>query len=614
MREGYSAPAGPVSQTDAAIPNKDVTQRVRLEDADTVSSKPNGSSAPNRRKKPRGFLSRKEKITLISLASATAVLIIAAIILVLFANPAPEDDGLILKGVVAAGVNLGGMTPEEATTALETATKDTYSKLDMTVQVLDSQITLSPEQTGAQLDIAAVVRDAYNYGRTGSRSEREQAKKNALSNSVIIPITSYLNLNTAYIRSEINKLGEQFSSTLEQGKITLSGNAPADLNVQNPDTTQVYQTLHIYVGTAEYGLDTNKLFNQVLEYYNINIFQVVGTCNVVAPDSLDEQLLSYYNDLCKEPIDAKVDPVTYEVTPEIYGYGFYLDEVKDQIAQTPYGTTLDIPLRYLVPNLTVEHISGDIFKDVLGDFSSALPSDSNWAANATLACEKLNGAIIKSGETFSFNEYLGELTEELGYIEAMAYEGKNYTMVMGGGVTHAASVLYSCVLESELAILEHHHHAYAPTFIEVGRDAYVSYGSEDFIFRNSRSEPIQIKATVVNNNIQIVIEGTDSRSYEVRLDATSEPIAPETLYYTMAPDNPREYVDGQQLVAPQNGYKVELYCYMYDKETGILDRYSFHSLLQYDPRDAVVVKIKEPSTNPTDPNQPISPAPVTPGI
>lgn len=581
--------------TSGSGPSKDMTQRVRLDEGTTQTANPQRN-----RKKKRWYMTKKEKITLISLASVTALLIIAAIILFSTMFAAPADDGKILKGVVAAGVNIGGMTPDEAAIALENATADTYTKLDMVITVLDTQIALSPHNTGARLDIQAVVEDAYNYGRTGSRAEQNQAKQNALANSVIIPITKHLNLNMEYIRSEINKLGAQFSSTLSQTTFKLEGTKP-QMGVSEPDTTKVHQTLTIKLGTPEYGLDPQKLYAQVLEYYNINIFQVVANCTVVAPDSIEDELLSYYEDLCVEPVDAQMDPITYEVTPEVYGYGFNLDEVKELIAGTPAGEELVIELCYLTPNITEELISGNLFKDILGDYSSYLSNDPAWNQNAILACEKLNGLIIKSGDTFSFNELLGELTADKGYQEALAYRGALLTQVMGGGVTHAASVLYNSVLAAELEILEYRNHIYAPTFIDIGRDAYVNGGTADFRFRNNRPDPIRITAEVVDNCIVISIEGTETRTYNVVVSVkVTNTITPQVLYNTMLPNNPGGYTDGQVLVEGTDGYAFEIRRLLYDVETGMLLNENFVDLHHYEARDTVVVTLQA-SSNPVAP-------------
>ena len=82
------------------------------------------------------------------------------ILLLSMLNGGDKDDGKILSNVYAAGVNLGGLTPEEAKTKLHDATDNTYGVLDMNVSILDTTIALSPDKTGASLDIDAVVEAA----------------------------------------------------------------------------------------------------------------------------------------------------------------------------------------------------------------------------------------------------------------------------------------------------------------------------------------------------------------------------------------------------------------------------------------------------------------------
>lgn len=606
------------TQEPIATPDTGATQRVFVGTDSTPAqrpqrpaAKPAGSrtaparSADARSNKKRG-MSKKDKITLISIASVAALLVIALIITLSAALAEPEDDGLILKGVVAAGVNIGGMTPDEAKVALEQATANTYTELDMSITVLDSTILLSPADTGARLDIESVVADAYNYGRTGSRAERQQAKNHALANSYIVPITTYLNLNTEFIRNAINELGNQFSSTLSQPTIEITGKRP-QMGVPTPDTSVAHQMMKIYVGTAEYGLDTSKLYDKVMEYYNINIFHVIGECTVVAPELIEADLLQKYEELCVAPVDAEIDPVTYAIKPETYGYGFDLDEVKEKIASAPYGTTLDIPLTYIEPNLTEALLSSNLFKDVLSEYTSNLGIDVSWNNNVTLASKALDGMIIKSGETFSFNDVLGELTIENGYVGAMVYVGNKPVSVIGGGVTQVASVLYNCVLNAGLELVENHNHTYATNFIELGYDVYVEPGKADFQFRNSLPDPIRLSVKVINNAIQIQIIGTNSRDYLLEIESllVSTKI-PGQLYNYMQPNNPGNYTDGQVLQQGVIGYDVEIYRYKYDKETGRLLEKELLLTTKYESRDAVVVRLQQVQTDPSDPSEPVT--------
>lgn len=592
-------------------PVSDATQRVNLSGeripATPRPRNPRPAGAPPRRnpagktgKKRRFALSKRDKITLIAIGAVIFALLVGTIIGISVMFSSTPDDGLIQKGVMAAGVDLSGMTPEQAKQALKAATADTYTKLDMTVTVLDTTITLSPADTGANLNVDAVIEAAYKYGR-------ETGKKQ--SSSYIVPIIEHLNLNTVFIKAEINKLGEKYSSTLSQPSITITGTRP-NVNVSKPDTSVVHQTMTIYTGTAEYGLDTNRLYEQVLEYYNSNIFQVTGSCQVVAPESIEDELVAMYEEHCIKPVDALIDTNTYTVTPEVYGYGFVLETVKEQLASTPYGATLEIPMTFIAPNLTEELLSGNLFKDTLGQCESPMGIEANWIHNITLAVQKLNGFILKSGDEFSFNEVLGELTAAGGYRPVTVYTGKDLTEVIGGGVTHLASALYNCVLQADLEITQRHTHTYATSFIEPGRDVYVNALEADFRFRNTFPSPICINVQIVNGNIQISILGTDSRNYSTEIEfLTVKTLTPGQLKNTMSPNNPGGYQNGQELVAPITGYDVEIYRYKYNKDTGALIEKELLYTVRHASRDAVVVELQEPPqpTEPTEPSVPTEP-------
>ena len=138
----------------------DATQRVRI--PQNAPQRPAAQAAPQRRPQsnaPQQAPARRKRrkknnrVLTATLISVAAVLLVAILATSLYFLSAPKDDGLILSNVFAAGVNLGGMTPEEAKAALHNATDDTYPKLDMVIQVLDETVKLSPADTGARLDV-----------------------------------------------------------------------------------------------------------------------------------------------------------------------------------------------------------------------------------------------------------------------------------------------------------------------------------------------------------------------------------------------------------------------------------------------------------------------------
>lgn len=545
---------------------------------------------------------KKEKITIITLCSVVAMLLIAVIIVIASTVGSSNDNGLIFKNVFAAGVDLGGMTPEQAKAALHQATDDTYSQLDMTVQVLDSTITLSPKDTGARLDINAVVDAAYNYGRTGSRSDRQQAQKLLQTSAYAVPLEAYLTLDTAFIRDCVRDLGKQYSTTLTQTTYSIDGQRPTDIPApEDIDLTKVYQTLYIQIGTAEYSFNTDRLYEQIMEAYNQNLFQVTGECSVVAPNTLDCDAL--YQLYCTAPVDATMDPETYAVTPEVYGYGITLSELKTMVAEAKYGQTLAIPMRFIEPDITSKILSEGLFQDVLAGFQTSISANAGWNANMELACKALNGLIIKAGEEFSFNQAIGEPTAKLGYKTVELYVGKTMTSVVGGGLSQVATTLYNCALIADLDILERQAHTYCPTFVDTGLDAQVYYGSMDLRFKNNTEQPIRIEASMTGSTVQIQLIGTNTKDYTVDIIyEVTKTKNPKSDIITMPADNSGNYRDGQVISEGITGYNVNTYKCTYHKETGRQLSKELIAATSYAKRNEVVIEISdsEPTTPSTD--------------
>lgn len=547
---------------------------------------PHPAGSAGRRSHSRGRSSKtgvnpKEKVAIIALLAAAGVLLVGVVIAACVILSKPADKGVIRNNVFAAGVNLGGMTEDEARQALIKATADTYTKLDMSIQVLDTTVTLPAKDTCAKLDVDAVVKAAMNSSGSGT-----------------ISVLPHLSLNTEYIRGKVEELGSRYSSTLSQGSITVEGEKP-NMIQDTYDTSIPYQTLVVYMGTAEYGLNVNDLYNQVMDAYNINLFQVVGQCSMVAPDPLDLQ--SYYDSICTKPVDATLDAETYEVTKEVYGYGFDLNEAAEQLASAQYGQTLRIPICFIEPDITAQMLAGDLFRDVLATFTvTDSAADKNLLTNLNLACNTINGLLIKSNGKFSFSEAIGQPSVGKGYQKVTMYQGTKLTEVLGGGISHVATALYNCALLSDLDIVERHPHTYAPGYVASGLDAQIIWASDDLIFTNNTSYPIRIEAKVVNGSVQISLIGTDDKDYYVKIETNVAEHKPSTLIQTMVQDNPGKYKENDVLVEGITGYDVTVYCSRYEKQTNRLLNSVVVSADRYEKRNKVIVAIQIPVTEPEE--------------
>lgn len=547
---------------------------------------------------------------LIIILIAVAVVLVAAIAITLAVIlKEPEDDGLILNNVYAAGVNLSGMTPEEAKTALENATGNTYTQLDMTVQILSQTLLLSPKDTGAKLDVDAVVQAAYNYGRTGSQSDQQKAKNQAMMSSYNVPVLQYLNLNTDYIQQQLAAVGEAYSTTLAQPTITVTGDRPS-MTQASYDTSVVWQTISVFMGTAEYGLSVDDLYQQILDAYSSNLFQVSAECSVLAPNTVDVDAL--YDQHCTAPVDAQIDDA-YNTTPEVYGYGFDLETVRTQISSAKYGETVEIPLQFIRPAITAAELSGDLFQDLLGQATTTISGSNDLKLNLIQACADINGLVLKSGDVFSFNSVIGQPTTRGGYRQVQSFVDKKLEKVVGGGISQVASTLYIAAIKAELSVLERHNHAYAPTFVDPGLDADIAYGSKDLRFTNNTDQPMRIEAVVEGNKVTIRLWGTDDRNYTVGIvNETVMTYDPVTLVQILPENNPDGHPDGEILVSGITGYDVITYkTYIYSNGASSEQEFEVGQS-HYEKRNQVVVKIANEETpdpsepdDTTDPSEPV---------
>lgn len=572
-------------------------------------SRPTAQQIASRRK-----AMKDQRIAIIVGCSILLVLLIALIVgLIVYANR-PGDDGKILPNVYAAGIDLGGMTPEEAASALHLATDKTFSQKDMIITLPDSSLTLSPEDTGAKLDVDAVVDAAYAYGRGGSAAEFRAAQKKASSTTHTIALLPYLDLDLSFIGSAIQEFCSSYGSTLTQPTIQLQGTRPA-YDPEYPDLFVDHQTLVITMGTPDYALVPDRVYDRVLDSYSLNQLSVTYEAPTLTEPSRPtaEDLFKEY---CTEPVDAAIDDVTFEVTPEVYGYGFQPQVLQAMIDSADYGETIRIELDFIMPQVTAQALTKDLFVDLLASYTTSNLNGNSDARNTNLrlSAEAIDGIVIKAGAEFSFNNVMGRPTPQKGYQLAAEYQNGLLTDVIGGGVSQTASALYYCALMADLDVLERNSNSYAVDYTPLGLDAYIDWGARDLRLRNNTGAPIRIIAYASGGDVTVQLRGVDERDYQVQINSTviSEE-QPETFTQVVDRDNVYNYVEGQIIQFGITGYQVQTSIDKIDKLTGTLISSTLVDTSTYSKRDQIVIQIETDVIDP-DPSDPTAPTdPTDPG-
>lgn len=544
------------------------------------------------------FLQENKKMVLAAGCALVLVLLVSVVAIFLFSSSDPYDNQ-ILKNVYLADINVGGMTKSEAMDAVKQAAGQTYTTQDMVIDLSGTELRLSPKNTKASLDVKAAVNAAYDYGRTGTKSEQEQAYAASRTEPHIIGLLPYLNLDTDFIRSTLNTYAAETGSTLTQATYGLEGAEPV-LATDKFNEKAPTQTLVITLGTPGIGFDANAVYDQVLDAYSLNQFRVtVDTVTESAePDPVD--LDAIYKEFYIAPVDDTLDRKTFQTIPGSYGYEFDLDAAKKLVEQAHYGETVRIPMQYIAPEIADGEV---LFQDVLGEYQTKHTSNENRNTNLRLACEALNGVVLNPGETLSFNDTLGKRTAEKGYKPAPAYSGLETVDSIGGGICQVSSTLYYCTLLADLDVVSRVNHGFVPTYIDYGMDATVSWGGPDFKFRNSTSFPIQIQAEVSDGYVKVKLLGTDERDYYIKMEyKITASQDPKTEYQDYEPNNAQGYRDGDVIQEGTTGYTVKTYKCKYSNQTNKLLSRDYTVTSQYTTVNRIVARVTQPETVP--PTQP----------
>lgn len=199
----------------------------------------------------------------------------------------------------------------------------------------------------------------------------------------------------------------------------------------------------------------------------------------------------------------------------------------------------DIPVLRTPPEVTTDKINNMGIKELIGRGTSTyFHSIPSRVHNVSLAASRINGTLVKPGDTFSFNDTLGDVSQFTGYQQAYIISEGKTILGDGGGVCQVSTTLFRSVLNAGLPVIERQAHAYRVGYYEQnsppGFDATVYGPSPDFKFKNDTPAYILIEANADPKNLSLVFElyGTSDK----RIATTTKPIVtnisapPEDLY------------------------------------------------------------------------------------
>jgi vancomycin resistance protein VanW len=151
----------------------------------------------------------------------------------------------------------------------------------------------------------------------------------------------------------------------------------------------------------------------------------------------------------------------------------------------------------------------------------------NKVLNLRLASARVDGLLIRPGETFSFNKVVGSCTRRKGYVEGMRLSNGDAVSGVGGGICQLANLLHWMFLHSALTVVERSEHSFDP-FPDKGRvlpwgvGCSIVYNYVDLVVRNDTATTFQLRTWVGERHLRGELRADRPTDTAYRVQARGE--------------------------------------------------------------------------------------------
>ena len=155
------------------------------------------------------------------------------------------------------------------------------------------------------------------------------------------------------------------------------------------------------------------------------------------------------------------------------------------------------------PMLTTKRAEKLRITELVSEFATNYPCCAPRVTNIKRAAALLDGTIILPGKEFSLNGALGKRTEAKGFVSAPQIFNGRFEDAVGGGISQVATTLFNAAFFSGIKLVAHRAHQYYISRYPMGREATVSWGGPELIFRNDWPAAILIKLEATDEGITV---------------------------------------------------------------------------------------------------------------
>jgi vancomycin resistance protein YoaR len=223
------------------------------------------------------------------------------------------------------------------------------------------------------------------------------------------------------------------------------------------------------------------------------------------PDTLYRRIASAYSTREQPARDAtwRLNGATATLVPSRVGRKLDMQSIAASIVDSPGAPSVRARFAVSQPELTTDEARALNITELVSEFSTPYNCCEPRVTNIQRAAKTLDGMVLEPGWTFSLNDALGPRTTERGYVEAPQILGGKLEDGIGGGVSQVSTTLYNAAFFAGMELIDHTPHQFWISRYPEGREATLSYGGPDLVFRNDWDAGVLIDAVAGDNAVTI---------------------------------------------------------------------------------------------------------------
>ncbi|NWF68130.1 MAG: VanW family protein [Chloroflexi bacterium] len=466
----------------------------------------------------------------------------------------------IVPNVWALGVNLSGLSIQEAAAALsERFTYDTEAVF--TFRDGDRFWQMTAADLGVSFDARATAEQAYAAGHSRNFFADLVSQAGIWFNGRSVPPTVRYDQNFAVSRltqiaAEVNRPTEDATLTFAAGVVRTT----ASQTGRTLDITATLQRLQGIIVQMDTGAEIALVVNETpplvweaetaaariraalsapltlvaddgsggqLGPWTANSEQIASLLSVALADNGDGTR-SYQVSINTQAIGSFLETLAPGLITTPVDGRFHYDETSGQLqvlqpsrsgralnvqqtlerleaavfATDPASRTIPLAFDYTLPRYHEGLTAAELGITQLVAEATTYYTGSSQARrdNIALAASRFDGIIIGPGEEFSYNYWLGDVSPEAGFVEGFIIQGGRTVRGVGGGVCQVSTTAFQAAFYAGFPVLERYAHGYRVGYYEagegVGMDAAIYTPDFDFRFLNDTPYHLLIETSL----------------------------------------------------------------------------------------------------------------------